>query len=240
MNLSARRVLGAGSVAAIVALLVWQIFDPMGTGSEPLQSPIDSPVLPTPTPSLPPTLIPTASPTPSPLPTPTPTISPTPSPTTTPPLSATFTPTSTGEPNTRATSEAVIATITALAATPTYPPTPTPRPSARRIGAGGAVSLSPTPVADGIVLTALSRTAYAGGAASLAVRTRPSTVCTLEARDNQTGSALEVPGATRRAGSDGSVAWIWAIPADQPAGSLTVRVQCESAGEAVAIITVSR
>lgn len=238
MKRSARRALGVVVIAGVLATVVWQV-SLWGWVVAPLQSPIQSPIQPTQTPFA------TTPAPPPPSPTPPPSSSPTPSPTafqtptnTPPPFGATFTPTPVG-PDTRATSEAVVATITALAATPTFPPTPTPRLGALRIGSGGTASPSPTPPRDAVVFTLLSQRAYPGGSVSVAVRTRPGALCTLQAQDNQTMRALEIPGATRRAGSDGSAAWIWLLPADQPAGLLVVRVVCESVGEASATVLVS-
>ncbi|MCS6773043.1 MAG: hypothetical protein NZ693_02910, partial [Thermoflexales bacterium] len=122
-------------------------------------------------------------------------------------------------PDTRATSRSVIATITALAATPTFPPTATRRPRPRPVGAGeGEVRQpSPTPIlGDEVALVSFSRRVYPGGAAAVAVRARPGVVCTIAAEyqgDNQGAArALETPGADRRAGRDGVVAWILPIP----------------------------
>src|SRR5689334_1427225 len=103
----AAALLAAVSVA-IVAAAPWQFVPP-------LQSPLVSPL-----PSATRRVTGTATETPTLTPTITETPTPGPSPT----------------PDTRETSVAVIATITALAATPTYPPTSTPRPQRTPIGAG--------------------------------------------------------------------------------------------------------
>lgn len=138
-------------------------------------------------------------------------------------------------PDTRATSRAVIATITALAATPTFPPTATRRPPPRPVGAGEALQPSPAPMlAGGIALVSFSRQVYPGGAAAVAVRAKPETLCTLTATyrgDNvQQSRALEVPGAARQTGRDGVAAWILPVAQTQPPGLLQVRVSCAASG----------
>lgn len=237
MKRSARRALGVVVIAGVLATVVWQV-SLWGWVVAPLQSPIQSPIQPTQTPFA------TTPAPPPPSPTPPPSSSPTPSPTafqtptnTPPPFGATFTPTPVG-PDTRATSEAVVATITALAATPTF------HPRRRRVWARCGLAqeaLRRLRQRRRVMLwcSRCSRSARTGGSVSVAVRTRPGALCTLQAQDNQTMRALEIPGATRRAGSDGSAAWIWLLPADQPAGLLVVRVVCESVGEASATVLVS-
>lgn len=159
-----------------------------------------------------------------------PTITPLPSPTVD--LTAVYGPPLT--PNTRATSFAVVQTITALAASPTYPPTDTPRP--RRtpiiIGAGpdDATPIARVPIR---VLNA-SRQVSPGGPAALSIRTAPGAVCALQIARTQADGATQlepIPGSARLAADrDGGVAWIWNVDSDEPSGPLTLLVNCGNAG----------
>jgi hypothetical protein len=198
-------------------------------------------------PEEPPAVAPTAAPAvvyepPPPTNTPAPpTITPLPSPTVD--LTAVYGPRLT--PNTKATSFAVIQTITALAASPTYPPTDTPRP--RRtpiiIGAGDAAGIRTTPGrAAGVRVLNASRQVSAGGPAALAIRTAPDATCALQiARAQPDGAtSLEPIAGSARLSTDrdGGVAWIWAIDADEPAGPLTLVVDCGAAGSQQVEFTV--
>jgi hypothetical protein len=142
-----------------------------------------------------------------------------------------------GTPNTKATSFAVILTITALAAPPTYPPTSTSRPRVRRepiyIGSGPADRIPATsaPGASGISIQTVSPQVVPGGAAALSIATTPNTLCALHvARDD--GATLEpIEGSARQsAGRDGGIAWIWTVDFDEPAGQMTLVIDCGSAG----------
>jgi hypothetical protein len=145
-----------------------------------------------------------------------------------------------GTPDTLATSQAVILTITALAATPTVPLVPTRAPS-RPIGAGPKnvrVTTAPTPTLDktGVSLLSVSDKVYRGGAGALTIRTRPNAACILQiARAQSDGSVKAAPipdGASRAAGRDGVVAWIWNIGGDETPGKVTLVVDCGQAGSA--------
>ncbi len=143
-----------------------------------------------------------------------------------------------GVPDTRATSQAVILTITALAIPPTMPPTATPQ---RAIGAGGRgrVTAIPTPTLDpsGISILSLPEKAYRGGAGSLTIRTRPNATCTVQMAG--AGETKPLPGgASRVAGGDGVAAWIWTVDANEAAGVKTLRIDCGDAGKTEATITV--
>lgn len=147
-----------------------------------------------------------------------------------------------GVPDTRATSQAVILTITALAIPPTMPPTATPQ---RAIGAGGRarVTAIPTPTLDpsGISILSLSEKAYRGGAGSLTIRTRPNAQCTVTIASAASAGNAPTPlpdGASRVAGKDGVVAWIWTVGASEPAGARTLTIDCGDAGKAQATISV--
>ncbi len=165
----------------------------------------------------------------------------TPSPTTTPALVPTvvrtpFVSQGDGTPDTRATSQAVILTITALAQPATRRPTTVPP---RPIGAGGRgrVTQVPTPTLDpsGISLLSVSKTVYRGGAVTVSVRTKPGAQCTLGATQVGADGAsvdLPIPNPAHLAGSDGAIAWIWPIDAGVPTGATALRVDCGTAGSA--------
>ena len=144
--------------------------------------------------------------------------------------------TSNGTPDTRATSQAVILTLTALALPPTRGPTRVPtRPVV--IGAGGGrvrVTHVPTPTLDpsGVTLLSLSKTVYRGGAVTLSIRTKPGAQCQI----NTTG--VVISNAVRKAGSDGTVAWIWSVDATIPTGSMVLKADCGSAGVATYAIEI--
>jgi hypothetical protein len=137
-----------------------------------------------------------------------------------------------GTPDTRATSQAVILTITALAQPPTRRPTSTA--TTRPIGAGGRgrVTQVPTPTLDpsGISLLSLSQKVYRGGAVTVSIRTRAGANCVLGASNGPT--ALKVPAPAHQTGSDGGAAWIWPIDQDVPTGVTTLKVDCGAAGSA--------
>jgi hypothetical protein len=144
-----------------------------------------------------------------------------------------------GVPDTRATSQAVILTITALAIPATMPPTATPQ---RPIGAGGRgrVTAVPTPTLDpsGISILSLPERAYRGGAGSLTIRTRPNAQCTVRvAAAGQEAKPLP-GGASRIAGKDGVAAWIWTVSAEESAGVKTLQIDCGAAGKAEATLTI--
>ncbi len=144
-------------------------------------------------------------------------------------------PTPSSTPDMRSTSESVIATLTAQAIPPTVPVV-----TRRPIGAGprqaAPATRTPLPPANpsGITLLSLSDKVYAGGAVALTIRTQPSAVCHLQiARMQADGSWRVAPipaGASRRAGSDGIVAWIWAVDANEPIGPATLLVNCDAIG----------
>jgi predicted small lipoprotein YifL len=150
-----------------------------------------------------------------------------------------------GTPDVQATSRAVIATITALAAPPTYPPTAT---RSRPIGAGGRarVTAVPTPTLDpsGISLLSVSSRIFPGGAGTLTIRTQPGAACLLQqSRQNSDGNLAisPVPGsASRQAGDDGIAAWIWQVNGAETPGALTLLVDCGVAGKAQVEIEVAR
>ena len=150
-----------------------------------------------------------------------------------------------GTPDTRATTQAVIATITALAAPPTYPPTAT---RARPIGAGGRarVTAVPTPTLDpsGISLLSLSNQVFAGGAGALSIRTRAGATCVLQAaRAQSDGSSVARPireGASRQAGDDGVAAWIWSVDKTETPGKIDLAIDCGLAGSARYEIEVAK
>ena len=190
----------------------------------PLQFPLQSPIDPTPT------RAPAETPTNPPSPTATP-IAASPTPPADQPERE-LTPT----PDMLATSASVIATLTAQAIPPTFPPTATPR--RRPVGSGaGAVTRAPTrtPSPGGIALITLSEQVYAGSAGTLTIRTRPQATCTVQiARLDASGGrrVTAIDGATRQAGDDGVIAWIWSVAADEPAGPATVLVTCAGVGAA--------
>ncbi len=201
----------------------------------PLQSP---PTVPAPTqlPSPTPVVLPAATSTPkatgTPRATPTVTLTPTPGPSPT--------------PNMDATSAAVFATITALAATPTYPPTSTPRAQRTPIGAGPDQNdIPPTALYSSgeVAVLTLSQQVVAGSTAALTVKTKPSTLCTLRATRSTgpTAKWVTLPGAPPRvAGRDGIVAWIWTVDAGEPAGMMTLVVDCGTVGTVNVLIKVTR
>lgn len=144
-----------------------------------------------------------------------------------------------GVPDTKATSQAVILTITALAIPPTMPPTATPQ---KAIGAGGRarVTAIPTPTLDpsGISILSLSEKAYRGGAGSLTIRTRANAQCTVTIA-NAGGESKPLPGgASRVAGKDGVAAWIWPVDANEQVGSRTLAIDCGDAGKVQVSIVV--
>ncbi|BCX05947.1 MAG: hypothetical protein KatS3mg053_3885 [Candidatus Roseilinea sp.] len=232
-------------ILVVGAILFAAAGQPQQPAPAPLQSPLQSPIQPTP----PPVATPTA-----PLPPP-PTVPAGPppiAPTTATPLfvptverTPIFLPTPLGTPDIRSTSDAVIATLTAQAIPPTVPVV-----TRRPIGAGPdqAVQMprAPTPLPDpsGITLLSLSDRVYAGGAIALTIRTKPDAVCNLQiARAQADGGQRLAPvsgGASRRAGSDGVVAWIWAVDANEPAGLATLLVSCDAIGTVQYQIEVAR
>ncbi|MFN3704404.1 MAG: hypothetical protein ACK4WM_00175 [Thermoflexales bacterium] len=136
-----------------------------------------------------------------------------------------------------ATSTAVVATITALAATPTYPPVATRRP----VGSGGdSIAITPTPIPvtsnpQGIALLSLSSQVYRGGVAALAVRAQPADVCVLRLlQRGQAGEPVEMtpqpPDAARQTDSQGMAAWLWEVKADSPTGIWVAEVNCRQSG----------
>jgi hypothetical protein len=144
-----------------------------------------------------------------------------------------------GVPDTKATSQAVILTITALAIPPTMPPTATPQ---RAIGAGGRgrVTAIPTPTLDpsGISILSVSEKAYRGGAGSLTIRTKPNAQCTVTIASEGTAPQPLPDGASRSAGKDGVAAWIWTVDASEQAGARTLAIDCGDAGKAQVKIVV--
>lgn len=212
--------------------------------AQPLQS-----SLPTQTPAPTQALASTASPTPTQLPGSTATIRPvrpsetdvpadTSTPTLTPTITKTPTPGPSPTPDTRATSEAVFATITALAATPTYPPTSTPRPRRTPIIAGpdkSAPSATPIFKSGEIAVQTMSQQVFPGGAAALTIETQPGAVCILrvERTSDGTGRAEPIGGdATHVAGHDGVAAWLWTVDVKEPAGMMTLLIDCGATGQA--------
>lgn len=169
---------------------------------------------------------PSATPPPSATPLPSPTID----------LTEVFGPPKT--PNSRATSQAVILTITALAVLPTLPPTDTPRP--RRapviIGAGGngRVPATSNPRTTGIKVRTVSPQVTPGGAAALSIQAPLNSACALQiARVGSDGSVTLEPiagSARQSAGRDGGIAWIWTVDADEPAGNMSLIIDCGEAG----------
>jgi hypothetical protein len=198
----------------------------------PLQFPLQSPIDPTPT------RAPAETPTNPPSPTATP-IAASPTPPADQP-GRELTPT----PDMLATSASVIATLTAQTIPPTFPPTATPR--RRPVGSGaGAVTRAPTRTPDPsrIALVALSERVYAGSAGTLTIRTQPKATCTVQmarARADGGHQIISIDGATRQAGDDGVIAWIWVIPADASAGAATISVTCAGIGAAEYAIEIVR
>lgn len=143
-------------------------------------------------------------------------------------------------PNTKATSFAVILTITALSASPTYPPTSTPRPRRQPIiiGAGGGTQdrlpATTEPRKSGIKVQTVSPQVSPGGPAALSILTAPDTICSLQIARALADGKVEfepIAGTARQsAGRDGGVAWIWTVDADEPAGQLLLVIDCGTAG----------
>jgi hypothetical protein len=135
-----------------------------------------------------------------------------------------------------ATSAAVFATITALAASPTYPPTSTPRPERTPISAGPDLpDIPPTALytSGGIGVLSIPAQVFAGGAAALTVMTKPAAVCLLKVDHSSTGLTQvdPAPGTTAQvAGRTGVVAWVWNVDAGEPAGMMHLIVDCGVAG----------
>jgi hypothetical protein len=168
-----------------------------------------------------------------------PTITPLPSPTLD--LTAVYGPKLT--PNTRATSFAVIQTITALAASPTYPPTDTPRPRRTPIIIGSGPDDAATVTRPrGVRVLNASRQVSVGGPAALSIRTDPGATCALQVIRPLPGNAnaLEpIDGSARlSADRDGGVAWIWRIDADEAPGPLSLIIDCGAAGKQQVDFTV--
>ena len=167
-------------------------------------------------------------------------------PTLTPTITQTPTPGPSPTPDTRETSAAVFATITALAATPTYPPTSTPRPQRTPIGAGPeGTEVPPTALftSGGIAVQTLSEQVFPGGSAALTIKTKPGAVCTLRVvrTVGSVSQSQPIPGtATRVAGNDGVVAWIWTVDASEPTGIMRLVADCNAAGKAQLQIKVTR
>lgn len=241
MNAHSGRTWRDAAILVAGVLVIGAIFfaafgQPQQPAPAPLQSPLQSPIQPT---------APIATPTAPPPPPPQPTTPPGPppiAPTTATPLfvptverTPVFLPTPFGTPDIRSTSDAVIATLTAQALPPTVPVV-----TRRPIGAGpeqaAQAPRTPTPLPDpsGITLLSLSDKVYAGGAVALTIRTKPDAICHLQvARVQADGSQSVMPvpgGASRRAGSNGVVAWIWAVDAGEPAGPATLLVNCDAIG----------
>ena len=140
------------------------------------------------------------------------------------------------------TSTSVVGTITALAATPTYPPTGTPRPrrqSAVRpasvIGAAGdAVPPTTAPDKTGVTVQSKSQRVFPKGPATLTIKTKPNVACELSnIRKNEQGKEVLEPissGSAKTSGSDGVIAWIWSVDGDEPTGSMTLVIDCRTAG----------
>jgi hypothetical protein len=136
------------------------------------------------------------------------------------------------------TSAAVYATITALAATPTYPPTSTPRAQRTPIGAGPDKNdIPPTALYSegGIAVLTLSQQVIPGGAAALTIKTVAAASCTVQVSRGADVSTnlMSIPGVPARVtGRDGVVAWIWTVDAKEPAGIMTLVINCGTGGKA--------
>ena len=135
------------------------------------------------------------------------------------------------------TSTAVVATITALAASPTYPPTDTPRPRRRPViigAAGDSVPPTTAPDKTGITVQTKSDRVFPGGPATLTVKTKAKAACELSniRLDNSGKEVLEPvsSGSARTAGSDGAIAWIWKVDADEPYGTMRLVIMCPDVG----------
>ena len=213
---------GLASLAAVIALALVALatinLAQGGALLNPLQSPVETPEL-----------VPTREP-----PTPTPRANePTPAPTVTPTITLTPTPGPSPTPDMAATSQSVIATITALAATPTYPPTDTPRPRRTPIISGPGDTAPGQAGGSGIEVQTLSEQVFAGGTAVLTIRTQPGARCVVQiARDDNGAASLEpiADAPAQTAGRNGIAAWIWSVDRDEPAGIMRLRVDCGSAG----------
>lgn len=138
------------------------------------------------------------------------------------------------------TSTAVVGTITALAATPTYPPTDTPRPRRRPViigAAGDSVPPTTAPDKTGITVQTKSDRVFPGGPATLTIKTKAGAACELSNIRPANGmvDSKEVlepisSGSARNAGSDGAIAWIWKVDADEPAGPMRLVIMCPNVG----------
>lgn len=135
------------------------------------------------------------------------------------------------------TSTAVVATITALAASPTYPPTDTPRPRRRPViigAAGDSVPPTTAPDKTGITVQTKSNRVFPGGPATLTVKTKAKAACELSnIRLENSGKEVLEPissGSARTAGSDGTIAWIWKVDADEPYGAMRLVIMCPDVG----------
>jgi hypothetical protein len=116
------------------------------------------------------------------------------------------------------------------------------------IGSGNAQDRLPATSAaekQGITVQTISPQVSRGGSAALAVKTTPNAICSLQiARPvdgDRTGTVSFEPiaGSARQSASrDGGVAWIWTVDADEPAGSMTLIIDCGDAGLARAAINV--
>jgi hypothetical protein len=143
-------------------------------------------------------------------------------------------------PNTKATSFAVILTITALAVPPTLPATRTMTPRVRRppviIGSGPQDRLPATsvPRSGGITVKTVSPQVSPGASAALSITTVPNTLCSLQvARSDSSGKVTFEPidgSARQSAGRDGGIAWIWTVDSDEPTGQMKLVIDCGSAG----------
>jgi|GEM_PF-2222884 len=135
------------------------------------------------------------------------------------------------------TSTAVVATITALAASPTYPPTDTPRPRRRPViigAAGDSVPPTTAPDKTGITVQTKSNRVFPGGPATLSVKTQARADCELSnIRLDVSGKEVLEPissGSARTAGSDGAIAWIWTVDADESFGDMRLVIMCPNVG----------
>ncbi|MCX6017540.1 MAG: hypothetical protein NTZ50_03405 [Chloroflexi bacterium] len=146
-------------------------------------------------------------------------------------------------PNTRATSFAVVQTITALAMPATYPPTDTPRPRRTPVIIGSGPQDAPvTAQPGGVRVLNASRQVSPGGPAALSIRTSPNAVCALQiARPRPDGTTVLEPiaGSARlSADRDGGAAWIWTVDADEAAGPMNLVIDCGTAGTQQLTFTV--
>ena len=98
-------------------------------------------------------------------------------------------------------------------------------------------------VVGGMIVQMISQQVIPGGSAVLTVKARPADVCTLRIDHSIPGDTREevIPGiATRTTGKDGVVAWIWTVDKNEPAGIMTLVIDCASAGRAQVKMTVTR